>query len=154
MPKEQLSFFIVIVVLGGGAIPMYSLCVAYANDRLESSQIIAASGTLVMVSGIGLSTGPVLISYLMDVFGPHFYFLGIAFTFVLILCFTLYRMSQRKGIGVEEQSPVVAAGQIGTPVAEYIAPDAEEYIEAVLSGEVEKLDEQQEHSQTEVEKRL
>ncbi len=154
LPKDQLPFFIVVIVLGGASIPMYSLCVAYANDWLDSSQIIAASGTLVMVSGIGLSTGPIMVAYLMGVFGPHYYFIGIAFAFVLILCFTLYRMSQREGVRTEEQSPVVAAGQIGTPVAEYIAPDAEEYIEAVISGEVEKLDEPPEHAQSEVEKRL
>ncbi|NKB60801.1 MAG: MFS transporter [Gammaproteobacteria bacterium] len=135
-------FFILIAVVGGLAIPMYPLCIAYANDRLEPEQIVGASGSLVMVSGIGLSIGPIFASYLMGEYGADFFFFGIASAFVLILCFTLYRMTKREGIDIEEQGSTVVPGQIGTPVAEYNAPDAEIYIEAVASGEVEKLDEE------------
>ncbi|NKB76480.1 MAG: MFS transporter [Gammaproteobacteria bacterium] len=140
LPGGDTIFFITIAVVGGLAIPMYPLCIAYANDRLEPDQVVAASGSLVMVSGIGLSIGPILASYLMGEYGANFYFFGIASAFVLILCFTLYRMTKREGIDIEEQGPTVVPGQIGTPVAEYNAPDTEIYVEAVASGDVEKLD--------------
>ena len=140
LPKGEWPFFLIIVVLGGGAIPMYSLCIAYANDRLEPEQIVGASASLVMVSGIGLSTGPILTSYLMGEFGSGIYFLGIASAYALILFFSLYRMTRREAVGVDEQGPIVATGQIGTPVAEYNAPDAEEYVEAAYIGEADKLD--------------
>ena len=124
--------------------PMYSLCIAYANDRLEPDQIVAASGSLVMVAGIGLTVGPIMVAYFMGEFGSHIYFVGIATAFFLILSFTMYRMTRREGVSIEDQVPSMAAGQIGTPVAEYIAPDAEEYVEAVISGDVEKLDQTEE----------
>lgn len=142
LPSGDTSFFITIVVVGGMAIPMYPLCIAYANDRLDPEQIVAASGSLVMASGIGLSLGPIIASYLMGEYGSSFYFFGIASAFSLILCFTLYRMTRSEGIDIDEQGPIIATGQIGTPVAEYNAPDAEVYIEAVASGEIEKLDEE------------
>ena len=147
-------FFAVIALLGGVAMPMYSMCIAYANDRLEPEQIVAASGSLVMVAGIGLSTGPIVVAYLMSAFGPDFYFTGIGGAFAFIFLFTVYRMGQRAGVDVEDQSPTLAAGQIGTPVAEICATDAVDYVEAVRSGEVERLDEQGASSNDEVEKRL
>ncbi|MDD9875063.1 MAG: hypothetical protein OXU22_05945, partial [Gammaproteobacteria bacterium] len=154
VPPGNALFFAVIVLLGGMAIPMYSLCIAYANDRLEPEQIVAASGSLVMVAGIGLSAGPILVSFLMSVFGPGVFFSGIGGAFALIFLFAVYRMGQRAGVDVEDQVPTLAAGQIGTPVAEISAPDAVDYVEAVISGEVERLDEQAEAEGDEVEKRL
>ena len=147
-------FFVIIALLGGMAMPMYSTCIAYANDRLEPEQIVAASGSLVMVAGIGMSTGPIMVSYLMSLFGPDYYFTGIGGAFALILLFAVYRMRQRAGVDVEDQVPTLATGQIGTPIAEINAPDAVDYVEAVISGDVDRFDEQAETSSEEIERRL
>ena len=141
-PKDSITFYLVIVALGGAAMPMYSICVAYANDRLEPHQIVGASGSLVMVSGIGLMTGPIIIAFLMDFFDVVFYFWGIAAVFGLILLFTLVRINLRAGIALEDQSHLIA-GPIGTPIAEFNAPDSIEYAEAVAKHEVEQLDERE-----------
>ena len=138
-PKDSITFYLVIVALGGAAMPMYSICIAYANDRLEPHQIIGASGSLVMVSGIGLMTGPIVIAFLMDYYDVVFYFWGIAMVFGLILLFTLVRINLREGIALEDQSTLIA-GSIGTPIAEFNAPDSIEYAEAVANHEVEQLD--------------
>lgn len=139
--KDSIAFYLVIVVLGGAAMPMYSICVAYANDRLEPHQIVGASGTLVMVSGIGLSTGPIIIAFFMDIYGMAFYFWGIAAVFSMILVFTLIRINSRVGIKIEDQSQFIATGTIGTPIAEFNAPDAEDYVEAIAKHETALLDE-------------
>ncbi len=142
-PKDSILFYLVIILLGGAAMPMYSICVAYANDRLEPHQIVGASGSLVMVSGIGLSTGPIIIAFFMDIYGMEFYFWGIAVVFAIILLFTLIRIQSRAGIKVEDQSHFIATGTIGTPIAEFNAPDAEEYAEAVAKDETALLDERE-----------
>ncbi|MCP4471717.1 MAG: MFS transporter [Gammaproteobacteria bacterium] len=142
VPKNSLFFYLVIVALGGVAMPMYSICVAYANDRLAPHQIIGASGSLVMVSGIGAMTGPITIAFLMDSFGMAFYFWGIALVFMTILLFTLIRIGTRPGIAPAEQSALVA-GPFGTPIAEYLSPGSVEYAEAVATHELGKLDEQE-----------
>ena len=138
-----------ILLLGGAAMPMYSVCIAYANDRLEPEQIVAASGSLVMAAGIGLSAGPILTSMLMTRLGTDFYFVSLAAIFVLMLFFTLYRMGRRAAVDIDDQGPVIAAGQIGTPIAELVAPDAGDYVEAVASGEIEKLDQAEADAPTE-----
>lgn len=141
--KDSLLFYLCIVLLGGAAMPMYSICIAYANDRLEPRQIVAASGSLVMVAGIGLSTGPILVAFFMDFYGMVFYFWGIAVYFSLIVAFTLIRVKSRAGIAVEDQAHTIASGTIGTPIAEFNAPDAINYAEAVANQEAELLDQQE-----------
>ncbi len=142
--KGSVLYFVIVIILGGAAMPMYSLTVAYANDRLEPEQIVAASGSLVMVAGIGLSTGPIIVAYLMGEYGNSFFFVGIATAFAMILCFTAYRMNVTEAVAADDQSPFIAAGVIGTPVAQYNAPDAEEYVEALINDELARLDENDE----------
>ena len=140
--KDSLMFYLIIVALGGAAMPMYSICIAYANDRLEPHQIVGASGSLVMVAGFGAMTGPILIAYFMELFNIEFYFWGIAAVFTVIFFFTLIRIGSRAGIAIEDQSSLVA-GPIGTPIAEFIAPDSVEYAEAVANDDVEQLDQRE-----------
>lgn len=154
LPKSGLAFFIAILILGGVVMPMYSLSVAYANDRLLPEQIVPASGSLVMIAGIGLSIGPVIVSLLMGLFGSIFYFIGIATAFALLVAFTLYRMTITKDIAVDDQKPIVVAGLIGTPVAEYNAYDVEDYVEEMMGGEPENLDEQPQSDEPETERQL
>ncbi len=138
MPNDGPLYYLVIMALGGAAMPMYGVVIAYANDRLNPDQIVAASGSLVMVSGIGLMIGPIVVSFLMDFSSLEFYFLGMAAFFAVILVFTLIRAQIRAAIAVEDQAPL-AAGAIGTPIAEYLSPDAVEYAEAVANDELDKL---------------
>jgi MFS family permease len=138
-PKDSLQFYLVIVALGGAAMPMYSICIAYANDRLEPHQIVAASGSLVMVAGFGAMTGPIIIAFFMDLFDVAFYFWGIGSVFAIIFLFTLIRIGSRAGVALKNQSSLVA-GPMGTPIAEYMAPDSIVYAEAVANDEVERLD--------------
>ncbi len=94
-----------------------------------------------MVSGIGLSTGPIIIAFFMDLYNVTFFFWGIASIFGLILLFTLIRIQSRAGLDVKDQSQLIASGSIGTPIAEYNAPDAVDYAEAAANDELEQLDE-------------
>jgi len=48
---------------------------------------------------------------------------------------------------VEDQSPILAAGVIGTPIAAFTAPDAQDYAEALEEDELELLDDSDEWTQ-------
>ena len=140
VPKDSIWFYVVVALLGGAAMPMYSICLAYANDRLEPHQIIGASGSLVMVAGIGAMIGPIVIAFFMDFVNISFYFWGIAMVFATILVFTLIRIGARPGIALEDQSDLVV-GPLGTPIAEYLSPDSVEYAVALARNELDELDE-------------
>ena len=146
MSKNNFLFYLVTLVLGGAAMPMYSICVAYANDRLQPNQIVAASGSLVMISGMGAMTGPIIIAFFMDFYDVDFYFWGIGTVFGFILMFTLIRMKSRPGIAVADQSSLVA-GPIGTPIAEYLAPDSLKYAQAVANDEIDQLEQNEDQTE-------
>jgi MFS family permease len=50
------ALFLAIAIFGGLAFPLYSVCIAYTNDHLDPNQMIAASGALVLVGGLGAIT--------------------------------------------------------------------------------------------------
>ena len=133
LPTGGLAWYTGAMLVGGMAYPLYPLCVAYVNDRLTPEQIVAASGSQVMLSGIGLSLGPIFTAFLMDWFGDRFYFGTLAAVLGVLCAFSVYRMGQRPGLAVEDQVPTLNPGQMGTPITELVAPDAEEYLEEVQS---------------------
>jgi len=124
-------------VFGGLNMPMYSLTLAHTNDYLEPNQMVAASGSLVLVGGIGASFGPITLAGLMTVLGPDGFFWGLGLIHAAIGLFALYRMSRRDSIPLEEQGTFVAVPPRASPVAAYLSPEgAEEPADGWVSGEV------------------
>jgi len=112
-------------VLGGLNLPMYALCIAHTNDHLNPSQMIAASGALVLANGFGASLGPTLAAQFMTLAGPSGFLLSLAIVHVAIGLFALYRMTRRAA--PEEQNHYVPMDPHSASVA--VALAAEEQIE-------------------------
>jgi len=104
---SQTMLLVLTFLFGGMTLPMYSLCIAHTNDHLEPGQMVAASGTLVLVGGIGACFGPSLVAGLMSMAGPDAFFVALALVHAAIGLFGLYRMSQRAATPLDEQSPNV-----------------------------------------------
>ena len=90
-------------LLGGMSMPLYSLCGAHTNDHLTPRQIVAASATLVLVGGIGLTMGPLLAAVLMQVAGPQGIFWLLTLMHACIGAYGLYRMMRREPVPLDEQ---------------------------------------------------
>ena len=90
-------------LLGGMSMPLYSLCGAHTNDHLTPRQIIAASATLVLVGGLGLTMGPLLAAALMQVAGPQGIFWLLTLMHACIGAYGLYRMMRREPVPLDEQ---------------------------------------------------
>jgi len=106
-----------VFLLGGMMMPMYSLALAYANDHLKPDQMVAASGTLVLVGGAGAFLGPTLVAASMDLFGPRGFFWALSATHALLGLFIIYRMTQRPALPPDEQGSYVAMPSRATYVA-------------------------------------
>src|SRR3546814_4584075 len=102
-------------LLGGMSLPMYSLCIAHTNDYLTPKQMVAASGTLMLVGGTGAVLGPVAVSLLMRQMGPVGFFACVAAVHTAIGVFSLYRMTRRAPPPLEEPSA-------SAPVTSTVAP--------------------------------
>lgn len=100
-------YFIIVATVGGLAMPLYSLCVVHTNDYLTPTQMVAASGTLVLVSAIGAAVGSPLTALSMDLFGPQAFYGSIATMLGSVAVFALWRSSQRAEVDVEEQGGFV-----------------------------------------------
>ncbi|MGH1481529.1 MAG: MFS transporter [Geminicoccales bacterium] len=121
---------------GGMMVPMYSIAIAYANDHLKPDQMVAASGTLVLVGGIGAFIGPTLVAGAMDLWGPKGFFWSLASIHVGLGVFILYRMTQRAALPAEEQGIYGAMPARATLVAgEMYGEAATEAGEATISNE-------------------
>lgn len=106
VPLSQNSILMLLLsvgLFGGFAFPLYSVCIAYTNDHLDPSQMTAASGGLVLISGLGASLGPLLVASIMDHFGEQYFFWSMSWILGLIGVFALYRMTRSAAIPLNKQ---------------------------------------------------
>ncbi|MDX2313145.1 MAG: MFS transporter [Gammaproteobacteria bacterium] len=106
-----------IFVFGGLCFSLYSLCIAHSNDHLQPEQMVAASGTLILVGGLGASAGPALAAALMSVFGPAGFFWCLCAVHAAIGLFALYRMTRRAAVPTDEQTVYQPMPVRATPLA-------------------------------------
>jgi MFS family permease len=74
------------ILLGGFMSTLYPVCVAHAHDRMPADRIVAVSGRLILVNGLGSILGPLIGASLMAHFEIDgvFYFMAAA-VFLLAL---------------------------------------------------------------------
>lgn len=133
IPAEQVStpvLFLAVALFGGLAFPLYSVCIAYTNDHLKPNQMIAASGALVLVSGLGAVAGPILVAMIMDTYGNQAMFWSIAVVHALTGVFALYRMIRSAPVPLDKQRP-------GTATAVHPSGSAIESIQQYTHDETE-----------------
>ena len=82
-------------VFSGLAFTLYSLGVSHVNDHLEPAQMVAASGALLRLNGIGAALSPILVGGLIARFGPRSYFAALACLTALLSIFDLWRKMRR-----------------------------------------------------------
>ncbi|WP_108860379.1 MFS transporter [Ruegeria sp. Alg231-54] len=112
-------------VIGGMSNPLYSLLIAHANDFLEHEDMAAASGGLLFINGMGAIAGPLITGWLMGdaVFGPPGFFLFIAILLVVMAGYSLYRMTQRAAIPVDETGTMSPLYPTASPVVMELAQE-------------------------------
>ena len=127
-----LQIIIAATLFGALLLPVYSLAIAHTNDYLQPEQIIAASGSLILLYGIGSVFGPLLIGALIEAFGPASFFIANGFGVLVIAGYALYRMTRRAP--VEAQGAYVQANPAGSVVAATLYPDDESGPESASTG--------------------
>jgi MFS family permease len=108
---------LMVALFGGMALPMYSLCLAHANDYLKPAEMVQASASLILVAGLGAALGPASAALAMAALGPPGFFLWLAAIHGAIGGFALWRMTRRAGPAPEDQGAFVALPPRATPAA-------------------------------------
>lgn len=107
-------------VLGGLMFPLYSLAIAYTNDWVPQSKMVAASSSLVMVNGTGAVLGPLLTALLFAVTDQAL-FIMLGLTHGLITAYIGYRIMVRDALPVEEQRAWVPVSSRATSAVAVLA---------------------------------
>ena len=115
--------YVLVAVLGGLTLPIYSICKAHMNDHLKSSQVVAASGTLVLILAAGMTFGPTLGGYAIEYFGPEGIFYLLSTTASMTVMTALFRWWKSPS-GADSRVTAVAVSANLTPEATTLYPDA------------------------------
>ncbi len=106
----------VVFVLGATMLPLYSLSIAHANDRLPRADFVQASAALLMISAATSIPGPLLAAFVISTAGPYSLFLFTALTHAAMAFFAFTRIRVREPAPVETRDAFAALPQ-GSPAA-------------------------------------
>jgi MFS family permease len=103
------AFLALSALFSGFALTLYSLSVSHVNDKLEPTQMVAASSALLLLNGSAAAIGPVLAGSLMSAFGPPAYFATLAALTGTLAIFDLWRKTRRRPVPPSQKGPFIGA---------------------------------------------
>jgi len=80
-----------VFLFGGCSLSLYSIVVAFTNDHLRPSEIVPASGTIILISGLTSITGPITAVFWLQLFGLKRFFILIAASLLIMGLISIWR---------------------------------------------------------------
>ncbi len=93
--------------MGGLVLPLYGVTLAHTNDHLDPEDFVPAGATLLLLYGAGAVLGPIFGTITMDLLGPDGLFLHLSLASAPLMVFTLFRMTRRPSVDMEEVADFV-----------------------------------------------
>lgn len=121
-------FFLLVFVLGACMLPLYSLSIAHANDRLTRSEFVEASAGLLMIMAALSVPGPLLAAFLTSVAGSFALFVFTALAHAAMAFFAFTRTRLREAPAVETRDAFNPLPQ-SSPAALNLDPRGPEQVE-------------------------
>ena len=135
---EGVVLYAIIATVGGLAMPLYSLCCVNTNNYLTSVQMVAASGTLVLLSALGAAIGSPFTALAMDLLGPQAFYGSVGVMLSSVTVFAIWRSTQRVDVAIEQQSEFVVMA--ASPLSASLNPElALAEIEAAADEEIDNI---------------
>ncbi|HEX5047807.1 MAG TPA: MFS transporter [Gammaproteobacteria bacterium] len=113
--------FFAAATCAGLSFSTYSIAAAHVNDHLTPAQMVAASGTLLLVNAGGAVAAPIVVSAAMQWTTNEAYFAALAAMHLAFAGYTLWRKRRRAPVPAAEKAPFVA--QPRTPQMAPLAAD-------------------------------
>ena len=114
---DEVALTLRFAIMSAACVPVYSVCLAHANDLLRRSQVVAAGGAMAFSLNIGLFVGVFSGPTVMDLAGRAGLMTYLLSLFALTLLVTIVRRAQRESL--EETGRVVTVGSFGQPQTAY-----------------------------------
>ena len=106
-----------IFLFGGCSLSLYSIVVAFTNDHLRPAEIVPASGTIILISGLTSITGPITAVFWLQIFGLKSFFLLIAVSLLGMGVMSIWRVLTIPALPAEykvQSTLQAAAAPVGT----------------------------------------
>jgi MFS family permease len=103
-PEARALNLLLAALLGGSIYAMYPVIVAHANDHAAPGTAIQISGGLLLVYGIGSIIGPLAAGIAMSEIGIRALFLVTSCSHVMVIGYTIWRMTKRDGVVGSDKS--------------------------------------------------
>lgn len=123
--SQPLLIYIVMILLGGSLLPLYSLAMAHTNDYLTKDQMIGATGAIIKTGGVGAIVGAPLAAILMQLGNVNFFFVLMAVFTTTVAVYAFYRVTQRAKATEQVHSPLMGIAP-AQPSEELLASLVEE----------------------------
>ena len=118
------AIFPMALLFGCSAFPIYTLCVAHANDLVHKKRAVEVSSGLLLTFSIGAVIGPLMAGFVMSEAGHGALFLHTAAAHLLIALVMLVRVKLRPKLPAEHREDFVAVPKT-TPTVFELDPRAE-----------------------------
>ncbi|MEO0621651.1 MAG: MFS transporter [Pseudomonadota bacterium] len=94
-PAVPESLYIGAFVFGATSFPIYSVSAAYANDLAPEDFMVELNAAIIFFFSAGAIVSPYLAAQLIAAYGPAALFAYVAAAHLVLVAFTLYRMTRR-----------------------------------------------------------
>jgi len=128
LPEGRLTNLLLAGVFGAAIYAMYPVIVAHANDHAPPGTGIQVSGGLLMIFGLGSIIGPLVAGVAMSGLGPRGLFMTTAAAHLLLIAFTLWRMTLHPAVPQEEKAAfqLTLPARVATPETAALAGGEDE----------------------------
>lgn len=107
------------------AFPVYGLCVAHVNDRVDPGQFVGAASAMLLLYAVGAVMGPVIAALVMEQFGASALFLYIGTIYASLVLLILMRVGLRKPVDDANREEFVVVPR-PSPAAALLDPRGED----------------------------
>jgi MFS family permease len=113
-PLPRVAFLTMAALFSGAALTLYSLSVSHVNDKLDASQMVAASSALLLINGTAAAFGPAIAGGLMAAFGARAYFGVLGGLTGALTLFDLWRKLRRGPVPKSQKGPFINTRELVT----------------------------------------
>lgn len=133
-------------LFGMGALPIYALCAAYANDRVKPEAFVEASSLVLLTFGLGAIFGPFFAGLIIGATAPEFLFAFTAGIHLSLAIIAAIALSRTPRVAEPERAVFLPQAPIshGTQVVANLVPTADAGLEEAPDVEGENVAEEQE----------
>jgi MFS family permease len=121
----QTVIMAVAALFGGLSFTLYPVCVAHTNDHIDKSELVQASGGLILSYSAGATIGPLAGSAVMSALGGPGLFVFTSASAASAIVFGLYRVMKRASPPAEAQGPFRSLPRT-TPIVSPLDPRGED----------------------------